>query len=170
MYYTWHFLCQDLNDARTATHCCAQPSCACVDPGPHYTTLHIIKSLEIPLTLPAQWAWRVQSQDWITLMQPFTQFIYFVLSACKLSNSPSFSLYSFFMLTHVICIILPQYSEKCFERDFYSPVIFLLLTACHTHTSAVLPAWLSFITVVSQWAHASCMHGCQSIKLYENLT
>ena len=50
------FLCQDLNDARTATHCCAQPSCACVDPGPHYTTLHIIKSLEIPLTLPAQWA------------------------------------------------------------------------------------------------------------------
>ena len=36
--------------------CCAQPSCVCMDPGPHDTTLHIIKSLEIPLTLPAQWA------------------------------------------------------------------------------------------------------------------
>ena len=28
----------------------------CVDPGPHDTTMLIIKSLETPLALPAQWA------------------------------------------------------------------------------------------------------------------
>ena len=69
-----------------ATHCCGQPHVPCVDPGPHNTTLHIIKSFKTPLTLPAQWAgFKARTEHSIFTQFAFC-FLHFVFSTCKLSN------------------------------------------------------------------------------------